>query len=315
MNKVFIDGQEGTTGLQIRDRLLKRSDITLLEIPSDKRKDPAARKEFLNSADLCILCLPDDAARESVALIDNKHTRVIDASTAHRTLPHFAYGLPELSDEHREAIKKARFTANPGCHATGFILAVYPMVAEKLIPNDKTLICHSLTGYSGGGKKMIASFEAPENRNSPAFIARPYALSLKHKHLPEMRVRSGLLKAPLFYPVVCNFYNGMVVSTFFPLDGMQNRMAAREVHALFEEWYANKPFVKVMPFDSAASLMDNTFLSPVAQNGTNQLDLFVFGNDEQVVVAARFDNLGKGASGAAVQNMNLMFGLNETEGL
>ncbi len=315
MKKIFIDGQEGTTGLKIQKQLLARKDLELLEIPAENRKDPSFRKKYLNEADISILCLPDDAARESISLIDNPKSRVIDASTAHRTAPHFAYGLPELSVSHREAIKNARFVANPGCHATGFLISVYPLVNERIIPKEMTVVCNSLTGYSGAGKKMIAVYETPENKANPAFTARPYALSLNHKHLPEMKAHSGLEKAPLFMPVICGFYNGMIVSTLLPKEGLIRNVSVTEVHKLLDEWYKDQPFIKVVPFDASSYLDDKNYMSPVALNGTNQLELFVFGNESQIMIAARFDNLGKGASGAAIQNLNLMCDFKETEGL
>ncbi|MBI5380544.1 MAG: N-acetyl-gamma-glutamyl-phosphate reductase [Opitutae bacterium] len=313
MIKVFIDGQEGTTGLQIQERLAGRSDVQLLEIPAAQRKDPATRKAFLNRADLCILCLPDDAARESVALLDNPAVRVIDASTAHRTAPGWVYGLPELSPAQRQAVAQARFVSNPGCHATGFVLAVRPLVTAGIIAPDTALACHSITGYSGAGKKTIAAYAA--EAGNPAITARPYALGLKHKHLPEMQQHAGLRKAPIFTPIICNFYKGMVVSTLLSVDQMARPGDARSVHAVLAQAYADSTFVKVMPCNAVEPLDGGAMLNPLALNDTNKLELFVFGHETQVLIAARFDNLGKGASGAAVQNMNLMFGFAETAGL
>jgi N-acetyl-gamma-glutamyl-phosphate reductase len=311
-HKVFIDGQEGTTGLRIRERLAGRSDIELVEIDPARRKDTAERTRLLNAADLVILCLPDDAAREAVALITNPATRVIDASTAHRTGTGWVYGLPELSPEQRARIRSATRVTNPGCHATGFIVALYPLIAKGVVARDYPVVAYSLTGYSGGGKKLIAASEA--HRQEDAYACRPYALTLKHKHLPEMHAVTGLAHAPIFMPVVVDLYAGMIVTVPLTARLLSKKCAPADVHALLAEYYRGEPFVRVMPFASDANL-DGGFLSPSACNDTNRLDLFVFGNEEQILVSARLDNLGKGASGAAVQNMNLMLGIDEARGL
>jgi N-acetyl-gamma-glutamyl-phosphate reductase len=314
MFKIFIDGREGTTGLQIQDRLESRPELKLLEIADQDRKNPAVKKQILNQADLVILCLPDEAARESVSLIDNDYTRVIDGSTAFRTAEGWVYGIPELNKEQRNRIRNAGRLVNPGCHATGFIMAVYPLMQTKVVPLDYPVFVQSLTGYSGGGKKLIARYESgqiPVDRlNGP----NHYALTLKHKHLPEMQKVSGLKYPPFFTPIVANYYQGMVVSIPLLPRMLNKTVSARDVHGILSGYYQGESFVRVIPFESERFL-DNGFLSPLECNGTNRIDLFVFGNDQQILIAARLDNLGKGASGAAVQNMNLMLGLEESAGL
>ena len=299
--KVYIDGKEGTTGLQIYDRLAAREDIELLLIGEDKRKDPAERRKFLNAADLVFLCLPDAAAVEAVSLIDNDHTRVIDCSTAHRTAEGWAYGFPELSAERREAIRTSKRVANPGCHATGFISIVYPLVQMGLIPPDAALSCFSLTGYSGGGKKMIAQYEGAE-REPELDSPRIYGLSQEHKHLPEMRKVCGLTTAPVFSPIVADYYKGMAttVPLFLDRETLVNALA---------EHYGGSAVVRVFAGWEGTMLAANTLA------GGDSLRLIVQGNHERSTVTALFDNLGKGASGAAVQNMNLMLGFEETAGL
>lgn len=315
MTKLFIDGQEGTTGLQIQERLAKRTDITLLEIPADKRKDPDTKRHFLNNADIVILCLPDDAARESVSMIENSTTRVIDASTAYRTAENWAYGLPELTKNQRSIIKNAMRVSNPGCYATGFTLLVRPLVENGIIPPDFPVSCSAVSGYSGAGKKMIAAYETADPLESAAKLgSRSYALGLNHKHLPEMKKHSGLSKNPLFMPIVCDYYNGMNVTIPLHIDQLDGSVSLKTLHALYSDYFSGEVFVPVMPLDMAVSL-ESGFLNPVTCNGTNRCEIFVFGNESQIVVAARLDNLGKGASGAAVQNMNIMLGIDETTGL
>lgn len=307
--RVFVDGQEGTTGLQIVERLNKRSDVQLLEIEPALRKDPAARKALLNQADVAFLCLPDEASRESVALVDNPHTCVIDASTAFRTHPDWAYGLPELSSTYRERITKLKRIAVPGCHASAFLLLVHPLIKAGLINPSTTLDAFSLTGYSGGGKKMIAQYQQPDPLlQSP----RPYALGLQHKHLPEMTVHAGLNVAPLFVPVVANFYKGLAVSVYVPAQ--QWNLSPQQVHHTLQQHYQNQTFVQVLPLDSEHNLQSG-YLDVQACNDTNRADLMVFGGSERMVLVARIDNLGKGASGAAIQCMNLHLGLPENLGL
>ncbi len=311
---VFIDGQEGTTGLQIHERLKGRNDITLLEIPVEKRKDPSTKKGFLNSADLVILCLPDAAARESVAMIDNPNTRVIDASTAYRTDPGWVYGLPELTKTQRQLIKNAARVSNPGCYATGFVLCVRPLIEMGIIAPDYPVTCSSVSGYSGGGKKLIAAYETSPDQSAALLGSRNYALGLNHKHIPEMQKHANLLQPPLFLPIVCAYYNGMNVTVPLHRSLLKKKVTPPHLHALLSDYFAGEHFISVRPLDIEQSL-ENGFLNPVGCNGTNRCDLFVFGNEQQMIVAARFDNLGKGASGAAVQNMNIMMGVDERTGL
>ncbi len=311
--KIYVDGQEGTTGLRINEYLAARSDVEILKIDPDKRKDSAERKRLLNAADVAFLCLPDTASREAVAMIDNAHTKVIDASTAFRTDPAWAYGLPELSPAHRQKIKQSKRIANPGCHATAFLLAVYPLVSAGILPADALLTCFSLTGYSGGGKKMIAEYEAPD---APAKLKAPrhYALGLNHKHLPEMQKIAGLTHAPLFTPVVCPVHSGLAVEIFLPAQLLKSKASPKELHALLAVHYQNEQFVQVLPFDPALSLDDGQF-DITACNNTNRADLAIFGNDTQTVIICRLDNLGKGAAGAAVQSLNLLLSSPEATGL
>ena len=301
--KVYIDGKEGTTGLQIYDRLSVRDDIELLLIDDEKRKDLTERKKLLNAADLVFLCLPDAAAIEAVGLIDNDHTRVIDASTAHRTAEGWDYGFPELSAEHRAAIVKSRRVANPGCHASGFISSVYPLVKLGVIPADAPVCAYSLTGYSGGGKKLIAEYEDP-NRDPRHESHRIYGTNLKHKHLPEMQKVCGLSQPPVFSPILGDFYKGMATTILLP--GTDAAMVQEKLAA----YYEGQTFVSVAPLGGDESVIYADTLA-----GTNQLRLIVCGHENQTTVTALFDNLGKGASGAAVQNMNLMLGFDETAGL
>jgi N-acetyl-gamma-glutamyl-phosphate reductase len=314
MFKIFIDGREGTTGLQIQERLKSRSDLHLLEIAEEDRKNPEVKKQFLNEADLVILCLPDEASRESVQLIDNDKTKVIDTSTAFRTADGWTYGIPELNKQQRESIKKAKRLANPGCHATGFIMALYPLIQEQVVAADYPVVAQSVTGYSGGGKKLIGVYEPGTIAATDLCGPRFYALNLKHKHCPEMQKITGLKYPPLFTPIVGQFYQGMVVSIPLFIRLLAKKISAKGVQQLLADYYQAEPFVRVMPFESGPFL-DNGFLVPTECNQTNRIDLFVFGNDQQVLLAARLDNLGKGASGAAVQNMNIMLGLEESTGL
>lgn len=309
-HKVFVDGQEGTTGLQINEYLGKRADIKLLKIDSGKRKDLAERKRLINASDVTFLCLPDDAARESVTLVDNPDTCIIDASTAHRVHPAWTFGLPELAPDQRAKIRASKRIANPGCHASAFILALRPLVASGLVAVDTQMAANSITGYSGGGKSMIAHYESPARIDAP----RPYALALTHKHLPEMQAYTGLTAAPIFQPIVGPFYKGLAVSVFLHPRQFTRKAGPAGVRKLLADYYAGEPFIRVAPLDLEANT-DGGFFDVQGSNDSNRVDLFVFGNDERMLVVGRLDNLGKGASGAAVQAMNVHLGVAESLGL
>ncbi len=303
MIKVFIDGSAGTTGLRIREMLGKREDISLIALPEQLRKDVAARRDAINGADAVFLCLPDDAAREAVGLVENENTVVIDASTAHRTSSGWAYGFPELSAGHRAAIVNGKRIANPGCYASGFLALVYPLVAAGVLPKNYPLVCHAVSGYSGAGKKGIAEYEAkdrPANYDTP----RLYALTLAHKHLPEMQAVCGLTRTPVFNPYVCDYYCGMTVNVPLFVDMLAQKVSIADVKELLRAHYAGAHFVTVGEEPSG-------YVSANLLNGTNRMELLVNGNERQILLTARFDNLGKGASGAAIQNMNLALGLDE----
>lgn len=304
MTKVFIDGSAGTTGLRIFDRLAVRSDIELLSLPPELRKDDNARSEIINSADIVFLCLPDDAAKQAVGFV-NGNTRIIDTSTAHRTDEKFVYGMPEIKD-FGEKIKNAQFVANPGCHASGFIALITPLVEAGIISKDMLLSCTSITGYSGGGKKMIAEYEA-ENRNPLLRAPRHYALGGVHKHCKEMVAVSGLANIPLFSPIVAPFYSGMLVTV--PVFASQIKGTAEDIKEIYKNYY-NTNIIRFVDEKN-----EDGFLSAVALSGSDGMEISVFGNDERILLAARYDNLGKGASGAAIQNMNIMLGINECNGL
>ena len=305
--KVYIDGKEGTTGLQIYDRLAARTDIELLLIDEDKRKDTQERKKLLNAADLVFLCLPDAAAREAVSLVENPNTRIIDASTAHRTAEGWVYGFPELTGQ-RSKIRAARRVANPGCHATGFLSCAAPLVSLGVLSADYPATCYSLTGYSGGGKKMIAQYEG--DKTDDLFSPRTYGLDLNHKHLPEMRKYAGLTHPPVFCPVVDDYYKGMETVLMLRNDLLPGQPSAEDICELLAGYYEGQALVKVAPFGAhPAQLAANAFA------GRDDLEILVCGGRDRTIVTALFDNLGKGASGAAVQNMNLMLGFGETEGL
>ena len=306
--KIYIDGKDGTTGLQIYDRLAGREDLELLLIDEDKRKDTAERQKLMNAADIVFLCLPDAAAIEAVELVTNPETCIIDASTAHRTAPGWDYGFPELSAEHRARIANSKRIANPGCHASGFISAVYPLVAHGIVPPDYPMTCFSLTGYSGGGKKMIAQYET--DKTEELYAPRIYGLSLNHKHLPEMQKICGLHKAPVFLPVVDDYYKGMATTIQLRNDLLAPGTTAQRVWETLRDHYADAQMVTVAPFGGTTPMIAGN-----AMAGKDTLQLIVYGNEEQTAVTALFDNLGKGASGAAVQNMNIRLGLEESTGL
>ena len=307
--KIYIDGQAGTTGLQIYGRLGQRDDIELLIISDELHRDVEERRKFMNAADLVFLCLPDAAAIEAVSLVENPKTKIIDASTAHRTAEGWTYGFAELNAGQRAAIAASKRIANPGCHATGFISVTAPLVQAGILPRDYPLACYSLTGYSGGGKRMIADYEA-EGR--PVALDAPgiYGLSLRHKHLPEMQKVCGLTQPPVFMPVVDDYYKGMATSIMLHNRLLAGTPTAEEVHACLTKHYAGQRLVSVMPFGANDPVLYANGLA-----GTNELRVVVCGNEEHTTVTALFDNLGKGASGAAVQNMNIVLGIDETTGL
>lgn len=309
---IYIDGGAGTTGLEIRGRLVGRSELTLANLPEQDRKNPVARSRALNEADVAILCLPDAAAREAMESIRNPAVRVLDASTAHRTADGWVYGFAELERDRRAEIAAAGRVSNPGCYATGFLALVRPLVRAGLVPPDYPLTANAVSGYSGGGKAMIAEFE---DENAPSFtpsVLRIYALGLAHKHLPEMRLHAGLAHAPVFAPGVARFYRGMMVEVPLPLWALPGRPEPSDIRAVLAEAYAGEVLVDVAAEDEAPATLDAEMLK-----GSDRMKLFVFGNDKagQARLVAVLDNLGKGASGAAVQNLNIMLGLPETAGL
>ncbi len=312
MKKVFIDGSEGTTGLRIFERFEGRDDIEIMKIPSELRKDPDTVKKYINESDITFLCLPDQAAREAVAMVENDNTVIIDTSTAHRTEPGWAYGYPELSPNFRRNIKNSKRIAVPGCYATGFITLAYPLIKNGILLRDYPVACFAVSGYSGGGKKLIAEYENPD-RDKKYGAARMYGWSQNHKHLKEMKAITGLDREPLFTPMTTDYYSGMVVEMPLYTELLKYRTKPQEIRDFFAEYYEGEQFIKVMPFGAEAEAGNVLFSD--AKSGWDGIEIYVTGNEDRVVVATRFDNLGKGASGAAVQCLNIVLGCEETKGL
>ena len=310
--KIFIDGSEGTTGLRIHERFAGRDDVEILPIASELRKDAGERKRLINESDITFLCLPDVAARESVSLIENENVRIIDTSTAHRTEEGWAYGFPELSGEFRDKISKGKRIAVPGCYATGFISLVYPLIQSGILPKDYPVATFAMSGYSGAGRKAIAVYESKDR--APEFDApREYALSQQHKHLKEMTKITGLQRMPLFSPMVCDYYSGMIVTLPLYTDLLNGKPSLQEVQEKLAAFYEGEPFIQVMPLGKEEET--NGFLAGNARSGWDGLEIFVTGNEDRILLSSRFDNLGKGASGAAIQCMNIVMGVDEKKGL
>lgn len=311
--KVFIDGKEGTTGLKIFERFANRSDLEILEISEEKRKDPVEKAKMINASDYTFLCLPDAAAVESAQLCTNPDTVIIDASTAHRTNPAWAYGFPELDKSFREKIATSKRIANPGCYASGSIAILYPLVQSGILPKDYPVVIHAVSGYSGAGKKAIAQYEA-EDRDSGLDTPRLYALTQQHKHLPEIKIISGLDFEPVFNPYVCDYYQGMTVTVGLHARLLSKKVTAKDVWKMFSKHYEGCRFVKVAGFMGEGTLPEQ-FIPANTLANTNNMEIFVYGNDDRIMVTTRFDNLGKGASGAAVQCFNISMGIDEGSGL
>ena len=310
--KVFIDGSEGTTGLRINERFQGREDVELLTIAPELRKDTEERKRLINASDITFLCLPDGAAREAVDLVEREDVRIIDASTAHRTETGWAYGFPELAPAFREAIRVGKRVAVPGCYASGLIALVYPLVKEGILPADYPVAAFAMSGYSGGGKKMIAEYEG-EERIKELDSPREYALSQQHKHLKEMKAIPGLTREPLFSPIVCSYYSGMLVTLPLYRELLRKKMTPQELHGFFAEYYGKEKFITVNAFGAEAE--SRGFLGSNVRSGWDGMELFISGCEDRLLVSSRFDNLGKGASGAAVQCLNIMLGCEEDKGL
>lgn len=311
--KIFIDGKEGTTGLKIFERFENRNDLEIITIDEDKRKDPVEKAKMINASDFTFLCLPDAASIESVQLCTNPKTRIIDASTAHRTNPAWAYGFPELDKSFREKIITSNRVAVPGCYASGSNAILYPLVKSGILPKDYPVVIHAVSGYSGAGKKAIAQYEAPD-RNPELDSPRLYALNQAHKHLPEIKEMSGLDYEPVFNPYVCDYFQGMTVSVGLHARLLAKKVTAHNVWEMFANHYEGTNFVKVAGFMGEGTLTEQ-FIPANTMANTNMMQIFVYGNDDRIMITTRFDNLGKGASGAAVQCLNIMMGIDETTGL
>ena len=312
MKKIFIDGAEGTTGLKIFERFKDRTDIEILKIDSELRKDENEIRKFINASDITFLCLPDAAAIEAVKLVENPNTVIIDTSTAHRTADGWAYGFPELDKEQRAKIASSKRIGNPGCYATGFISLVNPLVKEGILPKDYPLSCFAVSGYSGGGKKLIAQYEDAD-RDKKFGAARMYGWGQTHKHLKEMQVITGIDKTPLFSPLTTDYFSGMIVQVPLFADMLSKKVSPSELRDIFAKYYEGQKFVKVAPFGSDVDKGNVIFSDEMS--GRDDLVIYVTGNDDRIVVASSFDNLGKGASGAAIQNMNIVMGIDEATGL
>ncbi len=312
MTKVFIDGSEGTTGLRIDERFQERNDVEILKIDSEKRKDSEERKKLINASDVTFLCLPDEAARESVSLVENENVCIIDTSTAHRTEAGWAYGFPELSPEHRERIRGGKRIAVPGCYASGFISLVYPMIAGGILPKDYPVSSFALSGYSGAGKKAIAAYEGAD-RPREYSSGREYALAQQHKHLKEMQKVTGLARMPLFSPIIDDYYSGMVVSVPLYAELLNKRHTPDALREFFQEYYSEEPFMQVSGAEDQVAA--SGFIAGNGLSGWDGMKIYVTGNEDRMVLSAQFDNLGKGASGAAIQCMNLVLGCGEQKGL
>ena len=310
--KIFIDGSEGTTGLRIYERFASRDDIELLKISSELRKDPAERKRLINESDITFLCLPDAAAKESVSLVENENVVIIDTSTAHRTEEGWAYGFAELSEEHKNKIINGKRIAVPGCYATGFISLIYPLIAGGIMPKDYPVTCFGLSGYSGAGKNAIAVYEGDE-KPSDFNSGRQYALTQQHKHLKEMQKITGLTRTPLFSPIIDDYYSGMVVSVQIYTDMLSKKESVESLLAYYTEYYKDQPFIKVAAADD--EIAASGFIAGNGMSGWDGLKIYVTGNEDRIVISSQFDNLGKGASGAAIECMNLVLGCDMTKGL
>jgi N-acetyl-gamma-glutamyl-phosphate reductase len=318
--KVFIDGEAGTTGLQIHERLSQRDDIELVSLEESKRKDSHERAKIINSVDVAILCLPDDAAREAVSFVSNSNVKILDASTAHRTAQGWVYGFPELNSKQREKIAQAQYVSVPGCYPTGFLACICPLISKQLIPAHFPITINAVSGYSGGGKNLIKKYEAFHEQQNGVTSLHPYGiygLQFGHKHVKEMHHYSGLASPPLFVPAVGDFERGMLVQIPLPLWTLENPPSGQDIFQAIANYYQGETFVRVNSFEDSTLLRDGMFLDAMTANGTNEVQLFLFSNDatKEALLVARLDNLGKGASGAAVQNLNIMLGVTETIGL